>query len=394
MAKPRILFVDDDTNILMGFQRTLRKEYAVETAIGPLEGLRAINDKGPFAVVVADLRMPKMNGVEFLTRVKDLFPDSVRIMLTGHGDLSVAMEAINSGNVFRFLLKPSSPGEMNNALQAGVEQYRLITSEKEIMQKTVTGIIDVLTDVLGFTNEVAMGRARRIMRFVRDIAVLLGETDVWFYETGAMLSQVGCVILPDSILKKMETGEKLEGEELQLFNQHPFMAFDLINKIPRLEGLAKMIAYQEKHYNGEGIPVDNIRKDEIPLGARLLKVAIDYDLLITRNLSPKNSLLKMIKRKGRYDPKVMRAFIELLQFEDQFTFQKIKLNELLPYMIAGEEIYSLNGMLLLQKGNEFTLNQIERLKNLDKTHGVKQPISVLIPPEALRRKKEKHDIEQ
>ncbi|MCA1742505.1 MAG: hypothetical protein LC631_00895, partial [Desulfovibrionales bacterium] len=99
-------------------------------------------------------------------------------------------------------------------------------------------------------------------------------------------------------------------------------------------------------------------------------------------------------RKGRYDPKVMRAFIEILQFEEQFTFKRVKLNELLPYMIAGEEIYALNGMLLLQKGNEFTQNQLERLKNLEKTHGVKQPISVLIPPEGLRRKKQEHDLKQ
>lgn len=394
MNKPKILFVDDDANILMGFQRTLRKEYAVEIAVGPLEGLRVINNKGPFAVVVADLRMPKMNGIEFLTKVKELFPESVRIMLTGHGDLNAAMEAINAGSVFRFLLKPTSAREMNNALQAGVEQYRLITSEREIMEKTVTGITDVLTDILGLTNEVAMGRARRIMRFVRDMAVHLGETDVWFYETGAMLSQMGCVILPESVLQKMETGEKLEGEDLQLFNQHPFMASDLIHKIPRLEGLARMIAYQEKHYDGRGIPFDNVRKEGIPLGSRILKVAIDYDQLIIRNLSKKDSLLKMIKRKGRYDSKVLKAFIEILQFEDQYTFKKVKLSELLPYMIAGEEIYSLNGMLLLQKGNEFTENQLERLKKLDKAYGVKQPISVLIPPEGLRIKKQKHDLKQ
>ncbi|MFO7728010.1 MAG: response regulator [Desulfonatronovibrio sp.] len=388
MSNQKVLFVDDDLNILEGFKRTLRKKYDVATALGPVEGLRTINDKGPYAVVVADLKMPKMNGIEFLSRVKDLFPESVRIMLTGHGDLGAAVEAINSGNVFRFLIKPCSPRDIDHALQDGIELYRLITSEKDIMEKTVTGITDVLTDILGMTNEEAMGRATRIKRFVRDIAIHLGEIDVWFYETGAMLSQIGCVILPAEVLKKIETGEKLEGEEMQLFSDHPSIASNLISKIPRLEGLGRMIAYQEKHYNGQGVPEDTVKGDEIPLGARILKVTLDYDLLINRGISRKNSLLKMIDRKERYDPKVIKSFVEILQMEDQYTFREIRLNEVVPYMITREGVYSLNGMFLLQKGNEFTLNQIERLKNLDKTYGVKQPISVLIPPAELRRKKQ------
>ncbi len=391
MNEPKILFVDDDINILEGFQRTLRKKYLIDISVGPFEGLRLINEKGPYAVVVADLKMPRMDGVEFLSRVKKIFPDTVRIMLTGHGDLNVAIEAINTGSVFRFLTKPCGPTELDNALRAGTEQYRLITAEKEIMEKTVTGITDVLVDILSMTNEKAMGRAARIKRFVRDIAIHLGEIDVWFYETGSLLSQIGCLILPEQVIMKIETGEKIEGEELQLFNQHPFIASDLIRKIPRLEELGQMIAYQEKHYDGRGVPIDRIRGKDIPLGARIIKEVLDYDLLINRGFSRKDALLRMLERKGRYDPSVMRAFIEVLQMEDQYVLKKVRLSELLPYMVATEPIESFNGMLLLQKGSELSLTQIEKLHNLDKTYGVKQPLAVLIPPIEVRRKKAGRD---
>ncbi|WP_051617345.1 HD domain-containing phosphohydrolase [Desulfonatronovibrio hydrogenovorans] len=388
MVNQRVLFVDDDLNILEGFQRTLRKKFQVETATGPMQGLRTINEKGPYAVVVADLKMPKISGIEFLSRVKKLFPETVRIMLTGHGDLNVAMEAINQGNVFRFLVKPCAPHEIDNALQAGIEQYRLVTLEKDIMEKTVTGITDTLTDILTITNEEAMGRATRIKRFVRDVALHLGETDVWFYETGALLSQIGCVVLPQAILQKIKTGEKLEDEELELFSQHPFIASNLISKIPRLEKLGNMVAYQEKHYNGDGFPAGTVKGRDIPLGSRILKIVLDYDLLINRGFSRKDSLLRMLDRKGRYDPKVIKAFIEVLQLEEQYSYSRVSVKDLLPYMIAGDEILSLSGMLLLQKGSELTLSQVERLNSLEKTYGVKQPISVLIPPKEIRRKKE------
>ncbi|MFW5731545.1 MAG: response regulator [Desulfonatronovibrionaceae bacterium] len=148
MNDHKVLFVDDDQNILQGFKRILRKQFQVDTASGPVEGMRAINEKGPYAVVVADLRMPEMSGIELLSRVRSLFPDTVRIMLTGQGDLDSAVKAINAGNVFRFLTKPCYPANLEKALKDGIEQYRLITAEKEIMEKTVSGITQVLTEIL------------------------------------------------------------------------------------------------------------------------------------------------------------------------------------------------------------------------------------------------------
>src|SRR5690348_5914444 len=108
----KILCVDDEENVLTGLQRSLRKEFAIETAIGGAAGLIAIESNGPYAVVVADMQMPGMNGVEVLKRVEIKSPNSIRIMLTGNADQKTAVDAVNDGHVFRFLTKPCSTENM------------------------------------------------------------------------------------------------------------------------------------------------------------------------------------------------------------------------------------------------------------------------------------------
>jgi DNA-binding NtrC family response regulator len=103
----KILFVDDDQNILSAFQREFRKEFQVDTAADPEEGLKTVAARGPFAVIVSDFRMPKADGNRFLSAVKKIAPDSVRVLLTGHADVNTAIHAVNEGSVFRFLTKPS-----------------------------------------------------------------------------------------------------------------------------------------------------------------------------------------------------------------------------------------------------------------------------------------------
>ena len=102
----RILCVDDDSNILIGYQRALRKQFQIEVALGGEEGLAAVRSQGPYAVIVADMRMPGMDGVELLAKVREIAPDTVRMMLTGNADQQTALEAVNQGHIFRFMTKP------------------------------------------------------------------------------------------------------------------------------------------------------------------------------------------------------------------------------------------------------------------------------------------------
>jgi FixJ family two-component response regulator len=131
----KVLFVDDEQGILDAYQRLLRKEFDVSVALGGQLGLAAIREKGPYAVVISDMRMPGMSGAEFLAQVRQQASDSVRMLLTGYTDLSAAIDAVNEGNIFRFLTKPCEKEVLVNAINIGVTQHNSIVTEKEIVRK-------------------------------------------------------------------------------------------------------------------------------------------------------------------------------------------------------------------------------------------------------------------
>ena len=143
--KEKVLFVDDDPNILEAYTRNLRKFYEIDTALKGDEGLARLNGKEPYLVVVSDLRMPGMNGVEFLSKVKEKTPDTIRMMLTGNADLEAAIESVNKGNIFRFLVKPCSVEILKGALNDGIRQYNLVNAERELLEKTLLGSVKMLT---------------------------------------------------------------------------------------------------------------------------------------------------------------------------------------------------------------------------------------------------------
>ena len=124
--RPPILLVDDDVEVLDALQRQLRRHYDVTATSDAKEAIRLVVSNGPFAVVVADLRMPSMDGVSLLYLIRQAAPETVRVLLTGNADVEAAISAVNQGNVFRFLTKPCPPAALMRELEASVKQYRLI----------------------------------------------------------------------------------------------------------------------------------------------------------------------------------------------------------------------------------------------------------------------------
>ncbi|MEK6786621.1 MAG: HD domain-containing phosphohydrolase [Nitrospirota bacterium] len=374
-----ILCVDDDAGILDGFRRQLRKEFSIETAVGPQEGLKILEARGPFSVVVSDLQMPGMNGIQFLSRVREQSPDTIRILLTGNADLQASIDAINQGQIFRFLTKPCTPEALANTLKAGLAQHRLITAEHELLEHTLSGSIRVLCEVLSLVNPEAFGRSSRITRYVEAIAAELHVSELWAIKTAAMLSQIGCVILPEAVLKKVYRGEALTSEESQLFNQHPFVAFDLVAKIPRMMRVAEIIKCQDKYYDGVGVSGDHRQGNEIPMEARILKVALDFDALESAGKTKVEAFDQLKQRKGWYDPTVVEALKTAFAREIKYEMRTTTVANLDKGMILGEDIKSSTEVLLASKGQEVTPSMIMRLQNFGATSGVRQPFTVLIP---------------
>ena len=131
----KILFVDDEPAVLDGYKRMLHREFEVDTAVGGELGLTTIHDSGPYSVVISDMRMPGMNGAEFLCQVRQKSPDTVSMLLTGGTDLNAAIDAVNEGNIFRFLTKPCMKETLVEAIHIGLAQYSSITTEKKLAKK-------------------------------------------------------------------------------------------------------------------------------------------------------------------------------------------------------------------------------------------------------------------
>ena len=133
--KEKVLLVDDDAMLLAGLKRHLRDKFRIETALNGEEGLKRIEENGPYAVIVSDYSMPGMNGIEFLCRAKETDPDSVRMMLTGSADMTTAIQAVNEGSIFQFHPKPCPAGTLGQAIQSGIEAYLKTTNHQTQFKK-------------------------------------------------------------------------------------------------------------------------------------------------------------------------------------------------------------------------------------------------------------------
>ena len=381
----KILCVDDDPNILQAFRRQLRKQFHIETALSGAEGLEVITSDGPFAVIVSDMRMPGMDGIQFLTAASERAPESVRIMLTGNADQQTAINAVNEGNIFRFLTKPCPPDTLAKTLAAGVRQYQLVTAEKELLEKTLRGSIKVLTDVLSLTNPTAFGHASRVRRLVQKLYRQLQVDQPWQCEIAAMLSQIGCVTVPSSILNKIHHGQTLTDDESQMLTTHPSVGRELVANIPRLEPVAEIIGYQQKCFDGSGTPSDSLAGKEIPLGARVLKVALDYDTLKWSGLTNVDAIVELRGLTECYDPDVLAALETVAGFEESFEIREVALKDLMTHMILADDVTTIDGTLLVSKGQEVTSSMRQRLRNFAHNGRIKGPIRVLVRAESSSR---------
>jgi len=382
----RILCVDDEPKVLDAFKRQLCEQFDMETAVSGAQGLEVLASKGPFAVIVSDMRMPGMDGIQFLTAAKDRAPESVRVMLTGNADQQTAIDAVNEGNIFRFLTKPCPPEKLGKALTAGIEQYRLVMAEKELLEETLRGAIKVLSEVLSLTNPTAFGHASRVQRLIRKLCQKLRVDKLWEIEIAAMLSQIGCVTIPSDTLENVYHGRTLQEEESRMLEAHPAVGRDLVANIPRLENVAQIIAYQQKGFDGSGNPQDDVAGNEIPLGARILKAAIDYDTRKWGGLSDFDIIIELRQYSKWYDPDVLNALEAVSGFDELSEIRTVRLKDLETYAILADDVTTPDGTLIVAKGQEVTFSLHQRLRNFARTRGLEDQMRVRVCVQKSSRK--------
>lgn len=374
----KILFVDDDTNILASYKRQLHDKFEVFTATGGDVGLQGLRDDGPYAVVVSDLKMPSMDGITFLSKAKEISPDTSRILLTGYADVNNAIDAVNNGNIFRFLTKPCEGPQLIAALEDAVKQYQLVTAEKELLEKTLQGSIKVLVELLALLDPLSFSRATRIRKMMQDMSKQLRVTNAWQFEIAAMLASIGCVTIPNGILEKAYRSMNLFPNEKVVFDNHPAIGSELLKKIPRMEKVAEIIKYQEKHFDGAGVPKGLVSGDMIPLGSRMIKILHDYDALTTGGILPVEAVKKMKMRVGWYDPELLDILEGQLSKQKKYIGKTVTFDELIPGMLVADDIMTVIGEPVVGKGQEVTSSLIIKLKNIKLNTELVEPFKVLI----------------
>lgn len=369
----RILCVDDDPSILAAWQRGFRKRFQLDIADSADAGLRLVQQQGPYAVVVADMHMPGMDGATFLARLREQAPDTVRMMLTGADDQRTAVTAVNEGNIFRFLSKPCPPEQLGSALDAAIRQYHLITAERELLERTLTGSVRVLSELLALVDPESFGRAQQLREPIRQVMAALSAANPWEVELAAMFVPVGLITVPPVVLLKSRTGRDLSADEQAMLDRVPEVSARLIDNIPRLQGVARLIRLQARGAN-------RIATDE-PLGSKVLRVLRDLDLLEAEGKTRLRALELLQERAADYEPSVLKAVVATLA-ANQPAKPAVRLKRLvgLKSLRQGQmllaDVVTMDGRTLISAGHLITATLLERLANFARIGAIKEPLTV------------------
>jgi CheY-like chemotaxis protein len=372
----QVLFVDDEPHLLEAIQRTMRKRVAMHTAGSGAEGLKILVDKGPFALVISDMRMPEMNGAQFLSKVRELSPETVRMILSGQADLEATLSAVNEGHVFQFLSKPCPPDSLFAAIGNGLEQYRLVKAEKVLLEETLSGAVKMLIEILGLVSPSSSNRASRLQRYVNALVAILHLPERWQWPLAALISQIGCVALPKDLMSKVEAGQSLTDHEKSLHDSHPEVAGKLLATIPRLEDVAAIVSAQAQPTRIGSLA--NWRDADVrTLGQALLHTTLEFDRLIAAGMNAKTSAEQVRATQGI--PAEMAAALAALPLSTQpWVTRQVSIQGLTAGMVLDQDLVSSKGLRIVPEGSEVTRTLIVKLISIASGVGVAEPFRVRV----------------
>lgn len=430
--RPTLLLVDDEPSILSSLKRLLRPEgYRILTAESGAEGLELLETE-PIAMIISDMRMPGMDGAEFLAKARERWPAVVRVLLTGYADMGSTVTAINEGQIYRYISKPWNDGEMllmvrdvlqrielerenaqlneltrkqndelkalNSSLEEKVEERtkalrvaldKTDLAHRELKQAYLT-TVRVFSDLIESRSPILSGHGRRVADLARRIGRLveLGDAEQQDLMLAAMLHDLGKLGLPDGLLDKPFT--QLQGNERSQVMRHPARGEALLMAIPPLKTAAKLIRHHHEHFDGSGFP-DGLAGLAIPLPARILTVANDYDALqlgtvVGRSLTKPEAIAFISQNRGkRYDPQIADALDQAVagdRGEPVSTDLKLSSGQLRPGMELTRDLLHPDGYLLLARGFVVDEALIEQLKRVERSEGKALMLQVRRPETA------------
>lgn len=378
-ARPRVLLIDDDENLLKGLVRLHGRKYDLTTASRAVDAIQMVQNEPAFAVVVCDYQMPGIKGSACLAKIQSFAPDTVRVLLTGNNDLATAVDAINRGAIFRFLNKPCDDEVFERCIHDAVRQHELLRSERDLLQNTLQGSVRVMAEILSLSCPAAFGRAGRVHAVVQRLARKRGIAEPWEVETAAMLFEIGWIAMPEGLLDAVAAGSTLTTEQRAMVGRHPAVGSDLLRHVPRLEGVAEIVRYQAKHFDGSGLPTDSKAGEQIHVGARMLAAAIEFCDLRESGKQREAALHDMAEQSGRFDPSVLQDLAEIDLPEDEMQAQKVSVRDLRPGYYLQQDIVHASGTLIVPKGQTITPSMLARLRTYADLGHIDFDVEVMVP---------------
>lgn len=304
-----VLFVDDEKNVLNSLNRLCADtEMKILNASNAGEALNFFSQE-EISVIVSDNQMPGMKGVDLLSKIKDISPDTLKILITGHANLTVAVDAINKGEVFRFILKPWDNNELLRVIEEAVQRYKLVQSLKKGDESTLRS----LAQAIELKDQYTRGHSESVARYSLMIAGALNLSDELTKDIryGSWLHDCGKIGVPEKILNK---NGPLNEDEFEIIKKHPRWGVEIVTQAQMSETIVKIILHHHEKFDGSGYPY-GIMGHAIPFAARIVTVADVFDALTSdrvyrKRFSKKKAIEIMQLMKGNvFDPEILDVFL-------------------------------------------------------------------------------------
>lgn len=352
ISELEIMMVDDDENLLSSLRRQVHGKFSASCVESPTRALEIFDKYGPFAVIVSDMKMPGMSGIELISEIRKRSPNTVAIILTGDGDVQTAARAVNESQVFRFLNKPCDSSVLLESIGLALEHYRLATAEADLLNKTLAGSVRMLTQVLSMAMPEAFGLSQEAKSLTGEISRDLKLDTIWQAEMAAMLMRIGMVAISPDIAKRYLHGHALEPDEWAAVKRSAQKGRDLIGAIPRLEPVGDLVGQQYLDDKTDG-----------PNVAKVLRIVGDFQRQTIR--SSVFETLRNMEGEDKYDSQIMESLRRIVG--QRFESAEATVAELREGMILEEEIRDTSGRLLLSKGTEMHKTLVERIQTMQES---------------------------
>lgn len=317
--KHTILAIDDEENNLSLLRRTLRNNYNVLVASSGAEALDIIQEHGnEISLIVSDQKMPIMEGTEFFQRISENYPDIVKILLTGHSNIDILIDAINECHLFQYILKPFEPEQLCMIIESGIKKYELSSSKIQILQdlselfyKTIKSI----AFALDAKDEYTHGHSMRVTLYSLALAKAMNLPDDLLeeIETAGLLHDIGKIAIPEKILLKPG---KLTDEEFAVIKMHPELGEKLVKGIEKLKIISNWLKSHHERFDGKGYP-EGLIGEQIPISSRIIALADTYDAMTSNRayraaLSHETAIEEIKVCSGtQFDPELANIFVNI-----------------------------------------------------------------------------------